>query len=72
MKLIQFASSSFGNVWVNPAHIVFVSAQHDTEKAILWLSVQNGTGQNGGGAPFQLYLDDLYHRVLAEIDMIRD
>lgn len=67
MKLVQFAGSNFGNVWVNPDHIVFVSTQHDNEKAILWMAVQNGTGANGGGAPFQLYLEDAYHVVLAEL-----
>lgn len=72
MKLIQFATTTVGNVWVNPAHIVFVSAQHESEKAILWLSIQNGTGQNGGGSPFQLYLDDSYHHVLSELAMIRE
>lgn len=67
MKLVQFASTSFGNIWVNPAQLVFVSTQHDSEKAILWMSVQAGSGQNGGAAPFQLYLEDAYHKVLTEI-----
>ena len=71
MKLVQFDSVSFGNIWVNPAQILFVSTQNESEKAILWLAVQNGTGPNGGGAPFQVYLEDVYHDVLTELGNLR-
>jgi hypothetical protein len=68
MRLVSFTSTTLGDVWVNPEHVIFVSSEDDS--TVLWLSAQTGQAPTGGGPPMQLHVKDDLRSVISKLSAV--